>query len=253
MAKTLLRLALAATLAAIGLTAVQHNAEIRPVVVGGQVADIKQTPWVGFLATADGKNDYCGGTLVTPTKVITAAHCLGEGAKVEAVVFGRQKHAATDGLIAKISKKWVHPKWNSQTIQNDLAVLTLAAPVTGYAPLPLVDGADAYKAGTPAVSLGWGLTSGNGKPSETLKKVDLPVLGDAGCRGYYTNYDPASMVCAGETAGQTTCTGDSGGPLAANGRLIGVVSFGESGCDGRKSSVFTRLNSYQAELKVQLS
>ena len=82
--------------------------------------------------------------------------------------------------------------------------------------------------------VGWGATSEGGDVSDTLLKVSVPVVDNSTCAEKYSasgsNYDKASMFCAGvPEGGKDSCQGDSGGPAYVGGKLAGIVSWGQ-GC-----------------------
>ncbi|MER6988737.1 serine protease [Saccharopolyspora hirsuta] len=229
-------------------------------VLGGSAATTDEAPWLVAL-TDDHGRQFCGGTLVTPIKVVTAAHCMVEpltggqrGPEQLRAIAGRTDLSTDEGEAAEVDRVWVHPGFRGYTSGDDVAVLTLRQPLS-QGGLPLVDQGDTehYRPGTVGRVYGWGKTSESGQPSTTLQAVDVPITTDEACRGAYPNYDARSMFCAGvPEGGRDACTGDSGGPIVADNRLIGVVSYG-TGC-GRPNTpgVYTRLSSYTGELAGQL-
>ncbi|SEG64007.1 Trypsin [Saccharopolyspora kobensis] len=229
-------------------------------VLGGTAATIDEAPWLVALTDDQGRQ-FCGGTLLTPIKVVTAAHCMQEpltGGQREPqrlrAIAGRTDLSTTDGTVAEVDRVWVHPGFRGYTSGDDVAVLTLHRPLRQ----PLLEvveqgETEPYRPGTVGRVYGWGKTSESGRPSTTLRAVDVPVTTDESCRAAYPNYDPRSMFCAGvPEGGRDACAGDSGGPIVADNRLIGVVSYG-TGC-GRPNTpgVYTRLSSYADELAEQL-
>ncbi|APU19836.1 S1 family peptidase [Actinoalloteichus sp. GBA129-24] len=230
-------------------------------IVGGVPADTADHPWMAALTTPSG-DLYCGGALVAPDKVVTAAHCLvlpsEQGVRVKPrsdvrVVVGRTDLRTTDGVQAGVRSIWVHPRYSSFVEGEDVAVLTLDRRIN-VETAKLVDLGDdrLYSAGTPATTLGWGRTSENGTTSPTLRSLDLPMIADADCARSYPEYDSAAMVCAGYLdGGRDACAGDSGGPLIAEGRVVGLVSWGD-GCARQNSpGVYTRLIEYRTMLAQQ--
>ncbi|MFF3013952.1 S1 family peptidase [Streptomyces sp. NPDC057939] len=231
------------------------------VVIGGKPVTSGDNPWVVALASRDrfgGTRDgqFCGGVVVAPTTVVTAAHCLGGqvlGGPVESVadfrvITGRTELRAADGREIAVRAARINPGYDPASNAGDLAVLELAEAVPADHVLPMAGAGDAaYEPGTGATVYGWGDTSGYGDYAYGLRAASVTVLDDDTCRRAYPGdrdgeYRADSMVCAGDAdGGKDACQGDSGGPLVARGRLIGLVSWGR-GC-GRADSpgVYTRV------------
>ncbi len=225
-------------------------------IVGGQPAQIERHPWAVYLVDEQGRQ-FCGGTLGSSNKVITAAHCVqgNTSPRTIRVVAGREDKRTEAGTVAGVTDIWVHPRFEGPFQGADVAVLTLDRKVSQRA-LPIATRKDRqlYEAGTRATALGWGATVEGGAASAILRKAKLPVVSDEGCsRAYPQRYSARSMVCAGyRQGGVDSCQGDSGGPLVAGGKLIGIVSWGQ-GC-GRPGNpgVYTRVLTYAEEISQQL-
>ncbi|ACU39678.1 serine protease [Actinosynnema pretiosum subsp. pretiosum] len=226
------------------------TAAAEPRVVGGTRASIAEHPWVVFLAGTTG-SQFCGGTLVAPTKVVTAAHCVaGTAPERLVVVAGREDKRTQAGETLRVARIWKHPFYSSAEQGSDVAVLTLARPVANRV-LPLASADPAP--GTVAKVLGWGRTAEIGAASQVLLGANVPVMSNQDCTADYARFDPAAMVCAGyPRGGIDTCQGDSGGPLVANGALIGVTSWGEGCARPGQPGVYSRITAYRALIDQQL-
>lgn len=227
-----------------------HEAE--PRIVGGRATSTSEHPWMVALVT-DAGAPYCGGALVAPDRVLTAAHCVAaaEPASLR-VVSGRTDMRTDDGVVSRVREVWVHPGYRSAPEGDDVAVLTLdRAP--GYATIPVERDPRSYPAGRIATVYGWGYTAEGGPSSPVLRRADVPLRSDADCSRSYREFDPASMVCAGAPeGGADACNGDSGGPLVAAGRLIGITSFGSGCARAGLPGVYTRITSYSDAVGEQL-
>jgi len=264
MAKTLHRLmkfvGMAAVVAAVGLMTVAPSSasesdDLSPFIVGGTRASIGSFPWTVFLATTS-NSQFCGGTLVKGNKVVTAAHCTkGRTPASTRVVWGREDKQSTAGIVANVTKIWIHPSYTTATAGFDVSVLTLDRNITSaYLPLATPSDTALYAAGTNATILGWGTTSSGGSASRYLLKATVPVTSDATCKTAYSQYSNTSMVCAGYPQGGTdTCQGDSGGPLVAGGKLIGATSWGRGCAAAGYPGVYARIAPYYNVLTTQIN
>jgi secreted trypsin-like serine protease len=233
------------------------------VVVGGQAVRISDSPWVVALSSRDrfGRTragQFCGGVVVAPTKVLTAAHCMGRdvlGASPDnpgdlKVIAGRDRLRGTGGREIAVRSYEVDAAYDPDTNAADLAVLTLSDSLPAdYAIRPAGAHDGAAAPGARAQVFGWGDTTGKASYAYALRSAPVRVLPDSDCLDAYPGgpegrYDPSTMLCAGDPeGGHDACQGDSGGPLVSQGRLIGLVSWG-SGCgQARSPGVYTRVTS----------
>lgn len=202
-------------------------------IVGGEVAGPNDNPFqVGLLDKAKPDNfraQFCGGTLISPTVMVTAAHCSDFINANQVQVLTGARSLSSGGTRRDVLRISIHPKWNKQTFDYDVAVWHLASAGTGpFATLATSDGAD----GSNLLATGWGALSEGGSFPTALYKVVLPLTPRADCNdaNSYNGAITDRMVCAGKTGGGVdTCQGDSGGPLARNNQLVGITSWG-SGC-----------------------
>jgi secreted trypsin-like serine protease len=222
-------------------------------IVGGTEASVRDYPYAVYLTDSRGYQ-FCGGVLVSPSAVATAAHCAAAVDRADVrVVLGRQDMTTSAGMVVQVTREWTEPGFTDPGKGDDVAVLTLSQSVP-YQPVQLPSTSDQslYRAGTTATVVGWGRTSEGGARSQYLRKADVPVVSDTSCAGSYTNYDARSMVCAGyPDGGVDACQGDSGGPLVVGDTLIGLVSWGDGCAQAGKPGVYARVSAYADEIRAQ--
>ncbi|MEU5362103.1 serine protease [Streptomyces sp. NPDC005925] len=245
----------AATFATALLVAPGASAAPQPI-VGGTTTTTSSYPFM-MQITDSGQNQFCGGTLVSPTKVVTAAHCMvGETTSSVRVVGGRTYLNGTNGTVARVSRIWINPGYTDATNGDDVAVLTLSTSMP-YATAGYVSSGQTsvYAAGTTARILGWGTTSSGGSSSNQLRTATVPITSDSTCAGAYgSDFVQSDMVCAGYSSGGVdTCQGDSGGPLLVGGVLAGITSWGEGCAEAGFPGVYTRLTTFSNLVTQQVN
>jgi len=229
-------------------------------IVGGQNVVKNEYPWQVGLVRRGSSSPFCGGTLVSSTTVVTAAHCATDVSQFQVVV-GDHDITRNDGEVRVNPATWnSHPDYNSRTQDHDIAIIQLAQPVqfsSSVAPACLPSSSSNSYAGQTAVATGWGTLSSGGSRPSILQEVDLTVQTNQECTaGTYSSSDiTASMVCA-TGPGKDSCQGDSGGPLvslrAGAYDLVGVVSWGYGCAQAGAPGVYSRLTDQLAWVTGQL-
>ncbi|MFC9287998.1 S1 family peptidase [Streptomyces sp. NPDC057052] len=225
-------------------------------IVGGTTTTTTAYPFMMQITDAS-QNQFCGGTLVSATKVVTAAHCMvGETTGSVRVVGGRTYLSGTNGTVSRVSKIWINPDYTDATNGDDVAVLTLSTSMP-YTTASYVTSSQTgvYAAGTTARVLGWGTTSANGSSSNQLRTATVPIVSNSSCASSYgSDFVASDMVCAGYTSGGVdTCQGDSGGPLLIGGVLAGITSWGEGCAQAGYPGVYTRLTTFSSLVTAQVN
>jgi secreted trypsin-like serine protease len=217
------------------------------IINGVQVNDEKKHPHQVWILMDN--SYFCGGSIVAANKVLTAAHCV-DGFRSFKITAGdvnrltNSPNNAEQTTTATIDNVVINPKWNTNTLEGDLAVITLTQPfnLNEFVNKITLEGKDQtvnHHAGEVATISGYGKTSDNGGVSQVLNEIDnVPVITNEVCASAYgingAAIANAGVICLDSNNGGS-CNGDSGGPLSqiVNGvrQHIGIVSFGSSrGC-----------------------
>jgi secreted trypsin-like serine protease len=244
------------------------SAGVQQRVVGGSATDVSSYPWQAALVydpSKAGGNDaqrqLCGGVLVAPRIVLTAAHCIvntdpdflgGDLDPGDAdIVLNETTLSTGSGEHHTLQAIYVQGGYNASLNTNDVGYLVLSS-ATGLAPIKLAGPTETalWTPGYPTQVSGYGDIQDGGPASNSLRVATVPIIADSTCGSpsvYGSLFFPSSQVCAGSLSGGVdSCNGDSGGPLespAQGGiyRLIGLVSWGIGCAHPNEPGVYARL------------
>ncbi len=277
-------MALLAAVAAVLAIAVPASASAaQPRVVGGHAADISAYPWQAAVVfdptefppgTSDAQRQLCGGVVVAPRIMLTAAHCVfdtdrdcgvicitdpgGDGTRkldpndVD-VVLNETTLSTGSGEHHDVQATYYQADYSPSAYSNDVGYLVLST-ATGQKPIKLAGPTETalMAPGYPTEVSGYGTMQQTPDPtgdpgSDTLRAATVPIIPDLTCSASNgSRFNPGAMVCAGYLAGGVdSCAGDSGGPLQAPAqggiyRLAGLVSWGFGCAQPNAPGVYAR-------------
>ncbi|KAF4113125.1 hypothetical protein G5714_005670 [Onychostoma macrolepis] len=206
-------------------------------IIGGSVAAADEWPWQASLHFQGSHS--CGGTLVAPDFIITAAHCFPKGTQLPS------NWKVYIGLVSQhqlpspynVQQIILHENYDPGTKNNDIALLKLSKPASKILPVCLPVFGQTFPAAKQCWTTGFGVTKEGADSSSTLlMEVAVNLIDSAVCNSYtvYGERITENMLCAGDLkGGRDSCQGDSGGPLVCKlddkWYLSGVTSWGD-GC-----------------------
>ena len=243
-------------------------------IIGGVHAKSGEFPFMTalvFKGYKPARGQFCGGSLIAPNVVLTAAHCVSDFvsrpgkparypvSRIQAYV-GAFDLNRSPGIAVDIKEIYMDNRYGDYEDKNgiawlkyDFALLRLAKSITSIPPLRIAS-ATPSASGTVFKVIGFGLTAGgnNNSASPILNKLDVPLISLSQCQAFYAPLKMgilAQNICAGyPQGGKDACNGDSGGPLlyrsSAGIALVGIVSWGAGCAVPNAPGVYTKVSSF---------
>ncbi|SPP72894.1 trypsin 3A1 [Drosophila guanche] len=222
-------------------------------IVGGWETSIVHFPHQVSLQL--GTRHVCGGAILSPTHILTAAHCVLEYSKPQyyAIRAGSSEWT-TGGSYTRVLRIVPHPNFHQPTrMNNDIALIQLQQPLVYSSSIqPIVLATRQDQPSSQLFVSGWGSQAiSQLQPEKRLRYTVVQQRDQAQCaRNYFgAGTVTSSMFCAGTPqGGRDSCQGDSGGPLviSLNGRmrLYGIVSWGMGCAHAMFPGIYTRVAEY---------
>ena len=251
-------------------TTVSQHRDLETRIIGGKVADSTRFPYYTYVRITSTEGDTsCGGSLIAPDVVMTAAHCIVPEYDYDTVNAVDVWVNSTDLAYTKYqyyraATRWVaHPAFELERVMNDIGLIFLDAPVKGVPFVKINRNASIPDSTNSSVltAIGLGAIDAPAQYPKFLMQVGIYPVSLPSCIKTYGSWKVGdSNLCAGGGGKKGTCYGDSGGPLLSRKASaqydvqMGITSWGEDyRCVSEGSpSVFTRVSSHAEWIDAQI-
>ncbi|EFX79667.1 hypothetical protein DAPPUDRAFT_225026 [Daphnia pulex] len=222
-------------------------------IVGGSDAVKNSWPFIVGLRMVGQRFVICGGSIISPTRILTAAHCVNGMSAYEILTMTVSLGMHNQGgfpdpepsndaqMTRRVTRVVYHTNYNDKTKHNDVAVLTVDPPIVYSAAIspvclpPLNNAADQF-VGKDAAIMGWGKLVAGGDRPNVLKQATVQIIPNEDCNAQYGAGTIFRQQFCASAPGKDTCQGDSGGPIAVQAEAgstawtqVGITSWGQ-GC-----------------------
>ncbi|CAG4926804.1 unnamed protein product [Colias eurytheme] len=221
-------------------------------IIGGEDAPDGAFPYqVSLRPSYDKEVHFCGGSIIRSTWVLTAAHCTQRVRPTSIIVVVGSNLISSGGTVYNVTKIINHEDYNPARASNDVSLLKIAGEISfnsKVAPIALTD--EPTQPNTDCVLTGWGAIDDRRTNPDKLQVLYVQTVPVQECKEELEKkfriypVSTKTNVCTLKERGKGACFGDSGGPLAADNKLIGVVSWGNP-CANGLPDVFSDVFAYR--------
>ncbi|XP_066192913.1 cathepsin G-like [Sylvia atricapilla] len=227
-------------------------------IIGGREVKPNSRPYMAYLKIQNGPaTSTCGGFLIRPDAVLSAAHCVDKKGKGRiTVILGAHNVHGRERSQQKIQvTQWViHPKYSRDGFKNDIVLLKLKPKARINRNVQIISiprRMERVTVGAKCKAAGWGWTSVTGNRTNVMREVELKVQNGTICELIFQKYQRQSMICVGDESGKkASYKGDSGGPLVCKQKAHGIVSHGRT--RNLFPEVYTRISYFEPWIREQL-
>ncbi|KAJ8666928.1 hypothetical protein QAD02_008590 [Eretmocerus hayati] len=257
-------------------SAEDHRSSRQRRVVGSSQVSIFSHPYIASLRNPSNEH-YCGGSIISPWIILTAAHCLQNYPSETLTVKVGSDHINTGGSLHRVSKKVLHENYqyriqtNGRSYPvNDIGLLKLESPIaldySRASTIQLFQKNEQINEYSTGIVVGWGLEHGRNyahdvalyleeqsniwksfqptlHASKYLKAANLQIISRETCSRVSGYEGLEDQICT-YSPGKGSCLGDSGGPLVVSGRQAGIISWGEDCNNESAPGVYTEVAAF---------
>lgn len=237
-------------------------------IVGGRPAEKGELPFQVGLRSTTTHRHFCGGSIISPTYILSAAHCIVLAfddlyvqlpSHIIYIIAGQiELNRTAKSIVRSVEHILPHENYDPMRLYNDIALikLKLDLPVKEKSLINAISIAQNSVASGSCITSGWGVTKyGSSKLNPFLYLAQLEIINFDQCKALYYigGVDiTQGMLCAWSSKGNDACQGDSGGPLTCNGVLTGIVSFGVGCANPQYPTVYTNVAYHKEWIDVSM-
>ncbi|XP_055601066.1 chymotrypsin-2-like [Uranotaenia lowii] len=223
-------------------------------VVGGVDAEDGAAPYQVSIQVESGH--WCGGAIVSEKWILTAAHCLEGLQPRDFRILAGTNDLESGNKYSEVDFFTYHSRWNIPSHHNDIGLMRLKVPLNFTDRIQSIEYSEKYVPDNATLVLtGWGRISNDGISPSKLQILNLTHVDYERCRELLHN-NPAldiGNLCTFTKKGEGACSGDSGGPITWNGKLVGICSWGSIHCGDGIPDAHARVSYYHDWIRTNMA